>query len=152
MNAPCNLLALLLGAGLASFQLVLLSTEGGINPGEERITLDQDGSVLVRSWRLSQGSPREERWAVGPAVVEAVAAAIAEAQFFEFPELLNEATGAVAAFSTTLEVGTDSGRHSVTAYRHGSPPPPQRFVQLAQRIRELVLKARPSPPPPEPTP
>ncbi len=147
MNASASLLALLLGAGLANFQVVLLATEGGINPGEERLTLEQDGSVLRRTWRLSQGSPREERWAAAPAVVEAVAAALEEARFFEFPELLNEVTGSVAAFSTTLEVRQDTRRHAVTSYRHGSPPPPQRFVELVQRIRELILASRPSPTP-----
>jgi|GEM_PF-7082793 len=139
------LLAAVGGAPPPPFSLVLLATEGGINPGEERITLAADGSVTVRRWRLAQGGPLEERWAVGPEVVGAVQQALAEAGFDQLPELLNEAHGALVAFSTSLEVRHGDDRRTVTAYRHGTPPPPTAFVTLTTRIRDLILAARPSP-------
>jgi hypothetical protein len=148
MNLLLVMFVALAGAQTTGFRLVLLTTEGGINPGEERITIEADGSVIVRTWRLSQASPLEERWAVSPDVVGTILDALEEADFPALPEVLNEARGSVVAFSTSMEVVTDGSRHTVTAYRHGSPPPPEEFVALARLIRESVLAARPSPPGP----
>lgn len=130
------------------FRLVLLSTEGGINPGEERITLDEDGAVTVRRWRLAQKGALEERWAVPPATVAAVREALEDVRFDTLPEVLNEASGSVVAFSTSVEVRAGERRHTVTAYRHGTPPPPDVFVALVAKIRELLLAERPTIPAP----
>lgn len=146
MSVFLGVLAILFGVNTTPFRLVLLSTEGGINPGEERITLESDGSVFVRTWRLSQASPLEERWAVSPDIVDAIVTALDQVDFHALPEVLNEARGAGVAFSTSLEVVTNGKRHTVTVYRHGTPPPPDAFVTLAKHVRDLILAARPCPP------
>ncbi len=85
---------------------------------------------------------------VPPKVVAAVVAALDEARFAALPEVLNEAHGAVVAFSTTVEAIRDGQRHAVTAYRHGTPAAPEVFRKLVANVRELLLAARPAVPSP----
>jgi len=128
--------------------LSLLSTEGGINPGEELLTVATDGSVYLRRWRLAGREPLEEHWNVGAEGVARLLQAVDESPFAELPAQLNDATGSAAAFTLRLVVRRRGVERAVLAYRHGSPEIPREFNELVKRLRDLLLSARPSSPSP----
>jgi hypothetical protein len=131
-----------------SILLSLLITEGGINPGEEFLTVASDGSVYLRRWRLASREPVEERWSIGAEGVARLLRAVEEGRFSGFPPQLNDAAGSAAAFTVRLAVRREGVERSVLAYRHGSPEVPQEFDRLVRQLRESVMAVRPTPPPP----
>lgn len=119
-------------------RLSLLATEGGKNPGEESFQLSADGAVVHHTWRLASLQPEEQRWSIGAEGVEKVRKALAACRFLELPETLNQAQGADAAYTLRLEALEGGRRHAVLAYLFGSPPPPERFLKLVERIRAIL--------------
>ena len=132
------LLAVAGGASPAEFRLSLLITEGGENPGEERFELSADGDVMHYAWRLDNPQPVEERWSIGVPGVEKARKVLAGCRFLELPETVNQAQGAEAAYTVRLEVSEGERKRAVLAYSFGSPPVPDRFHRLVERIRAIL--------------
>jgi len=132
------LLVLAGGASPAEFGLSLLITEGGENPGEERFELSASGDVVHHTWRLEGQQLAEQRWSIGASGVESVRKALGRCSFLELPETLNQAQGADAAFTVRLEVSNGERKRAVLAYSFGSPPVPDRFHRLIERIRAIL--------------
>jgi len=132
------LLVLAGGASPAEFGLSLLVTEGGENPGEERFELSANGDVVHHTWRLASQQPAEQRWSIGAAGVEKARRALAGCRFLELPATLSQAQGADAAYTVRLEVSDGELKRAVLAYSLGSPPAPERFLKLVERIRAIL--------------
>jgi hypothetical protein len=126
------------GASPAEFGLSLLVTEGGENPGEERFELSAGGDVMRYTWRLDNPQPVEERWSIGAPGVEKARKVLAGCGFLDLPETLNQAQGADAAYTVRLEVSDGERTRAVLAYSFGSPPVPDRFHRLVERIRAIL--------------
>lgn len=136
------------GASPAEFGLSLLVTEGGENPGEERFELAASGDVVHSAWRLETPQPVEERWSIGASGVERAHKTLAACGFLELPETLNQAQGADAAYTVRLEVSNGEHKRAVLAYTLGSPPVPDRFHRLVERIRAILTADGRYPTPP----
>jgi hypothetical protein len=132
------LLAVAGGASPGEFGLSLLITEGGENPSEERFELSADGDVMHYAWRLDNPQPVEERWSIGVPGVEKARKVLAGCRFLDLPETVNQAQGAEAAYTVRLEVSEGERKRAVLAYSFGSPPVPDRFHRLVERIRAIL--------------
>ena len=138
MSILVFLLVLAGGPPPGELSLSLLVTEGGTNPGEERFELSADGAVVHHTWRLESPKPAEQRWNIGAEGVERIRKALAGCRFLELPDTLNQGQGADAAYTVRLEAADGERRHAVLAYSRGSPPPPDRFLKLVERIRAIL--------------
>lgn len=141
------LLAAALGTAQSSFELVLISREGGINPGVETIAFDGSGAIRTTRQRLVPAEPIVTTGHAGEDTLRSVRGLLSQAGFLELPERLNEAQGVGVAFDWELRVSENGTSHTVRAFRFGEPPPDPIFVSLVRALRELLLPLASTPAP-----
>lgn len=120
---------------------VILRSEGGINPSEEKVTFFHDGSVLLESWSLAQRQRYQKHGRLSRQQVARLEELLARAQQAAWSPTLNQAQGPQAAFAVTLTWWWQGREKSVTGYTFGEPPLPEDFAQLAEELFELAKAA-----------
>lgn len=120
---------------------VVVRSEGGINPSEEKLTFFQDGRVVVESWSLAQRDKRQSSGRLDPQQFVRLEELLAKAQKANWPPTLNQTRGPQVAFSMTLTWWWQGKENSVLGYTFGEPPLPEEFTELAQELFQLAQKA-----------
>ncbi|MFN3413185.1 MAG: hypothetical protein ACK42L_03895 [Thermoanaerobaculum sp.] len=120
---------------------VVVRSEGGINPSEEKVTFFQDGRLLLESWSLAQRDKRQSSGRLDPQQFLTLESLLAKAQKANWPPTLNQARGAQVAFSVTLTWWWQGKETSTTGYTFGEPPLPEDFGKLTQELFALAAKA-----------
>ncbi len=126
---------------------VVVRSEGGINPSEERVTFFHDGRVLVESWSLAQREKHQRSGRLDRQEVARLSKLLSQAQRAGWPPTLNRANGPQAAFAVTLTWWWQGKEKSVTGYTFGEPPLPYEFQKLAEGFLQLAGKAVETAPP-----
>lgn len=126
---------------------VIVRTEGGINPSEEKVTFFHDGRVLLESWSLAQRERRQRSGRLDRPQLARLAELLSQAQQAGWPPSLNQASGPQVSFSVTLTWWQEGKEARVTGYTFGEPPLPEDFGKLTQELFELAGKAIKAAPP-----